>query len=364
MNSNTLFLYLLIFLIACNSKKNESKTDDQAEQLRCRLTAIAEQGIMFGHQDALAYGIGWNGIVDESDVKRTAGDHPAIFGWDIGDIGNTHNLDGVPFDSIKVYIKRVHSRGGINTISWHARNPATNLDAWKTADIDIELLLPGGKNHHLLKNKLDEVAAFFSELRDSNNKPIPLIFRPWHEMDGAWFWWGSKSANPEQFIKLFRFTVDYLKNEHKLDNLLFAYSPDRNYSSPKEYLERYPGDDYIDILGVDNYGDFTANRLDNVVKKLIIVVDLATEKDKIAAFTETGSNCLKINNWYTSNLLPVLKANNKTRSLAYVLVWRNRDEKHFYVPHPEHEQADDFREFVNDELIFLLNDITKINNNK
>ncbi len=355
-----LFLILATMLLSCGTKSRKNTHPNVTQQLFERLQAISEAGIMFGHQDDLAYGIDWNGDKGESDVKRTAGDYPAIFGWELGDIGNETNLDGVPFDSIKVYIQRVHAKGGINTISWHARNPANNLDAWKTHDVDIESLLPGGANNPLFNKKLDLVAEFMHKLKDENQTLIPVIFRPWHEMDGGWFWWGSKTCSPQQFIKLFRYSVDYLKNEKNLYNLLIAYSPDRNFDTAQEYLERYPGDEYVDLLGVDNYGDFTANRLDNVVKKLTIVVDLANEKNKIAAFTETGSNCLSIENWYTSNLLQVLKANNKTRSIAYVLVWRNRDREHFYVPYPEHPQADDFKFFANDNLILLLNDIQNI----
>ena len=354
---------LVVLFVSCNETYAQYTESEAASQLRKRVETIAQKGIMFGHQDDLAYGIGWNGIEGESDVKRTAGDYPAVFGWDIGDIGHENNLDGVPFDSIKTYIQRVHAKGGINTISWHARNPATERDSWITTDVDIPSLLKGGENNHLMNEKLDLVAQFFMQLTDSNGELIPIIFRPWHEMDGGWFWWGARTCTPDQYIALFRYSVDYLRHEKGLDNLLIAFSPDRHFQTADQYLRRYPGDDYVDILGVDNYGDFKSNRLDLVVKKLMIVVDLAIEKNKIAAFTETGSDKMKINNWYTSNLLPVLKANDKTRSIAYVHVWRNRDEEHFYVPHPEHKQADDFRAFTNDDLILLLNDINKIDYN-
>jgi mannan endo-1,4-beta-mannosidase len=143
--------------------------------------------------------------------------------------------------------------------------------------------------------------------------------------------------------------------------LLIAFSPDKNFDSKEDYLKRYPGDDVVDILGLDDYSDFKQNRLDLIVIRLGIITDLAKEKGKISAFTETGSDQLKIDNWYTSNLLQVLNASEKTRCISYVMVWRNRDTDHFYVPWTEHEQAEDFRTFVNDKLIFLLDDVKTMN---
>lgn len=356
-----LFILIIIILTfsACTSNKKYCSQNNAVIVLRENLLNVGKQGIIFGHQDDLAYGVGWKGITNDSDVKRIAGDYPALFGWELGNIGDSVNLDGVSFDSIIVYIKRVHQMGGINTISWHARNPITELDAWNHTNVDVKSLLPGGKNHFLLKAKLDLIASFVYNLRTEKGELIPIIFRPWHEMYGEWFWWGTKTCSEKEYSELFRYTIEYLREEKNINNLLIAFSPDAGATTRDKYLLRYPGDKYVDILGLDNYGDFKINRLDNIVQKISIVVDLAVEKNKIAAFTETGSDKLEIENWYTTNLLQVLKANSKTRSIAYVMVWRNNDENHFYVPYQTHPQADDFRCFVNDELIYLLSDYNK-----
>jgi len=359
-----LFFYLSLILlsfISCSQGKNVHDSVLPATALKNFLTDISGKAILFGHQDDLAYGIGWNSIPGESDVKRTTGSYPAVFGWDLGNIGDVKNLDGVPFDSIKAYIKRAHQLGGINTISWHARYPVTKYDSWNLTSIDIPAILPGGQSHYLFVKELDLVAGFLSSLKDDSGKSIPIIFRPWHEMYGNWFWWGSSACSDKEYRQLFRFTVEYLRNVKGLRNLLIAFSPDKGFNSKEDYLKRYPGDDVVDVLGLDDYGGFKQNRLDLIVIRLGIVIDLAKERGKISAFTETGNDKLNINNWYTSNLLQVLKASEKTRSISYVLVWRNRDEKHFYVPWPGHEQAEDFRTFVNDKMIFLLDDIKTLN---
>jgi len=349
--------FFIISIISCKKGKNDRDINLSTSELRNYLVEISGKHILFGHQDDLAYGIGWNSVYGESDVKRLTGSYPSVFGWEIGNIGNSKNLDGVPFDSIRTYIKRVHQMGGINTISWHASYPVSNHDAWNLTDIEIFSILPGGKYHSLLLEKLNLVAIFLSTLKDDNGIQIPIIFRPWHEMNGNWFWWGSSTCSDEYYRQLFRFTVKYLRNNKGLKNLLIAFSPDNNFNSKEDFLKRYPGDDYVDILGIDDYSDFKQNRLDKIVIRLGIVTDLAKEKEKIAAFTETGSDRLGIPNWYTSNLLQVLNASEKTRCVSYVMVWRNRDTTHYYVPWRNHEQAEDFCTFANDNLIFLLDDL-------
>lgn len=359
MNRIIALFCMLIILLSCEITKDKQIENEKVSSLKVRLQKAKYEGILFGHQDDLAYGIGWKGVSHQSDVKLAVGDYPALFGWEIGNIGDSVNIDNVSFDSIVVYIQRVHQMGGINTISWHARNPINNNNAWTKTDINIEAFLPRGEQHQLLIDKLDLVAGFLSRLRSDDGELIPVIFRPWHEMLGNWFWWGSASCSKEQYVKLFQFTINYLKKEKGLDNFIVAYSPNSSFLSKDDYLLRYPGDNYVDVLGMDNYTDFSQNRLDLVVQKISIIVDLAVERNKIAAITETGSDKLSINKWYTSNLLQVLKANEKTRSLAYVMVWRNADTSHFYVPFLGNNQLDDFQNFVNDPLILLLNDFNK-----
>jgi mannan endo-1,4-beta-mannosidase len=359
MNRLSIFIAVLMILSACTSQRLKDDGEIAASELKQLLVDVSGKHILFGHQDDLAYGIGWKSVEGESDVKRVAGKYPSVFGWEIGNIGDAVNIDGVAFDSIKIFIARAHHLGGINTISWHASNPITNLDSWNLTRIDVGSLLPGETNHKLFKNQLDLVAAFLADLKDENENPIPVIFRPWHEMYGSWFWWGRATCSDADYKKLFRFTVEYLRNDKKLKNLLIAFAPDNGFSSKEEYLQRYPGDDVVDVLGLDDYGDFEQKRLDNVVVRLEIISDIAKEKGKIAAFTEAGNDRLEIENWYTTNLLQVLKATEKTRNIAYVMVWRNSDTTHFFVPYETHPQANDFKDFVNDKMIFLLEESRK-----
>jgi mannan endo-1,4-beta-mannosidase len=94
--------------------------------------------------------------------------------------------------------------------------------------------------------------------------------------------------------------------------------------------------------------------LDDIVKKLEIVVEYAKKHNKIPAMTECGSERLAIDNWYTTNLLKVITATEKTRQIAYAQVWRNHRMEHFYVPFKGHTQEQDFVTFANDSHIMLL----------
>ena len=171
------------------------------------------------------------------------------------------------------------------------------------------------------------MAAFFGSLVSSTGEPIPLIFRPWHEHTGSGFWWGKGNASREEFVALWRFTVEYLRDVKGLHQLIWAYSPDMVHISSRDtYMEYWPGDSYVDILGLDAYdragGDYGHKclqlcRLGNVI---------AGERAKIFALTETG---LQNNdpehskyynkNWWTRMLYKVING----ERVSFALVWRN-----------------------------------------
>ncbi|GAO28361.1 glycoside hydrolase family 26 protein [Geofilum rubicundum] len=176
-------------------------------------------------------------------------------------------------------------------------------------------------------------------------------------MDGSWFWWGASLTTPEELKALFRFSIEYL-HKNGVTNFLTAYSPDRHFNSQEEYLTWYPGDDLVDIIGVDNYYDLSqgATGLQAAIQKLEIVAKYADQTGKVAAFTETGLDGIGDENWYTETLGALINASEWTRKTTYAMVWRNHDLSHFYVPHTGHPAAEDFKAFVKQENIWLLKD--------
>jgi mannan endo-1,4-beta-mannosidase len=320
---------------------------------------LAQKGILFGHQDTLAYGVGWKSDANsfDSDVYRVCGKFPAVFGWDIGHIGDDANIDGVPFENMKIWIDRGYEKNGINTISWHARVPGSTQSAW-TKEKVVERLLPDGDMHETYLAKLDQVAAFIASLKGPNGEPVPIIFRPFHEHNGDWFWWGAAWCTPDQYKQLWHVTIDYLRKTKNLHNIITCYSPDR-FKSQAEYLERYPGDDYIDIIGHDNYGDFrSVQTKDEACRALETVVSIAEQHNKIPALTETGVSQNAANaTWWTDILLANITSNDSTKKLAWVLVWRNEGKKQNYAAFDGAPTAENFKAFEQNPFTIFLEDL-------
>lgn len=140
-----------------------------------------------------------------------------------------------------------------------------------------------------------------------------------------------------------------------IDNVLYAYSPDRT-DTLEDYMKRYPGDELVDILGMDIYHfggeDGTDEYRTAVSTGLGIVRQAAQEHGKIAAFTETGMESIPMAGWWTDVLLPLLKEN----PVSYVVVWRNAHDKpgHFYAPYPGQISEESFKTFATDSTIILI----------
>ena len=145
-------------------------------------------------------------------------------------------------------------QGGLVSISAHLYNPArTNASGGlRDKDVDLNTLLdPSSETHIRWLRELDQLADGLQQLKDAR---VVVLWRPLHEMNGNWFWWGGK--DPAAFIKLWRQMFDYLTKTKGLDNLLWVYSP----GSSGKIAAYYPGDRYVDLVGLDTYTDFVDAR--------------------------------------------------------------------------------------------------------
>lgn len=334
----------------------------QTRALFANLRALAPTRTLFGHQNTLAYGHDWTGVPGRSDVKDVAGAYPAVYGWDVMDLfaaGDGVTYDPVRADQLRRYILDGYARGGVITMSWHMRNPTTKGDAWDVSRRVVERILPGGPDHARFVAQLDIAARFFASLRAPDGTLVPVIFRPYHEHSGSWFWWGRDHATVADYVALWRMTVERMRGVDGVHNLLFAYSTDV-FDTPDAYLERYPGDDVIDVLGFDDYhGIETRETLPRFVARVKTVVALARARGKIPAVTETGLEKLPNPVWWTDILGRGLDA---APGAAWVLVWRNADHvrekrEHFYAPYPGQASAADFVAFARKPQILLEDEL-------
>jgi mannan endo-1,4-beta-mannosidase len=354
---------VMAILTSCGAEKIKD-----SKSVRAIIERVSKQGkVMFGHQDDTAYGHTWSGLAGgsetagRSDVKETVGDYPAVMGWDLGGLerGDEKQLDGIPATLLRRLIVEQAERGGINTISWHSYNPSTGGSAWDVSGGEVvKTIIEGGENHAKYREQLCLVADFLASLKRADGTPVEVIFRPWHEHTGGWFWWGDGHRTAEEYKQLWRETVDYLREERGLSNLIFAYSPNLGADRAK-YMETYPGDEYVDLLGFDIYqfggADGSANYIRDTRQALGILKELGRELGKPTALTETGVESVADPRWWTDVLWPAVEDS----GISYLLVWRNawNWDKHHYAPYPGHASAEDFKEFYAMPQTVFLNDI-------
>lgn len=335
-----------------------------------QLKNLSKTNFIVGQQDAFA--AHYQGAAGESDMKKLTGSDPGLLGSDFMFITDDMN-NGEPSnwfyqqeqniiqDAVEAYDK-----GMINAFTWHLREPyegdhfyTSNMTEFQKQNA-FKSILPGGANHEYYKLKLEKVAEVVKNIRGSNGSLSPVIFRPFHEFDGNFFWWGAAYSTPSEFKELWRFTVTYLRDELDVHNILYAFAPDNSYTTKTEYLSRYPGDEYVDILGMDNYGDLLPQDGSGVARanqKLKVVSELAKERVKIAAMTETGFFVDTQNplppNFYSEKLYEVLTGSDV--EIGFMMFWQNHNDV-YTVPVPGTTGEDDFQLFISKEEPLLLDD--------
>ena len=320
---------------------------------------------MFGHQDALMYGQSWwiderDSLFERSDVYEVCGQYPYVLGLDLGRIekGKGRNIDSCLFKQMKEAAIAHYKRGGIITISWHMDNPVTKNNSWDyTGGNVVNKILVDSLFRQQFFIWLDAGADFLNSLVDSKGHKIPVLFRPWHECNMDGFWWSGKSCTEEEYIQLWRLTFDYFVYKKKMFQLLWVYSP-HDIKSEEELACRYPGDEYVDVIGYERYqlGAVTYKMgterfVEGVGKGLDMTIDFSRQHKKIAAFTETGFPGIPYDKWWTEALGSAI---NKKR-IAYVLVWRNgKSENYYFGPCMKSSSSSDFNQMIKVQKIKLL----------
>jgi mannan endo-1,4-beta-mannosidase len=178
------------------------------------------------------------------ETRKSTGEWPALMGVDYADFphGSVTSL------SCNKAAIEYCKQGGIVTVGVHLYNPANPKGGGlRDKGVDLVTLLTEGETHERWMRQLDQLAAGLQELKDAG---VVVLWRPFHEMNGGWFWWGAQP--PEQFIKVWRHMFEYFSTTKKLDNLLWVYGPNHGQKTAAYYA----GDNYVDIVGLDAYTDF------------------------------------------------------------------------------------------------------------
>lgn len=335
----------------------------ETKALYSNLWRIQSEGFMFGHHDDLLYGREWYTEQGRSDVKDVCGDYPAVYSVDFAEIMDDRNATSDLNDDRKRTILEARERGEVITACLHINNPLTGGNSWDNSDNTVvrKILEDGNDVNIKYKSWLDNLAAFVNDLKDENGNLIPILFRPYHEHTQTWSWWGKSCTTREEFIDFWRFTVDYLVQEKNIHNLIFAISPQLDVAgSVDNLLYRWPGDDYVDFIGMDSYHGTNTSALSTNAKNL---AKLSKEKKKPCGITETGLEGIRTGDgeyaqyWTNEILTPLLG-----KDISMIVMWRNKYDPahtghHFYGPWTGHSSADDFVELYNSSFSIFSNDL-------
>lgn len=236
---------------------------------------------------------------DIAYIKKITGKYPAIYGNDLINYSPSRVEHGASSNTVEDAISYYKNEHGIITLTWHWNAPTdlpnTDDQPWwsgfytRATNFDIAYVLdhPESDRYALLIRDIDAIAV---QLKKFQDEKIPILWRPLHEAEGTWFWWGAKG--PEACVKLWHLLYDRLTNYHQINNLLWVWTTTDSPSA----LDWYPGDEYVDILGVDIYlenGDYSVSStmFDNLRnlfegKKLLTMSENGTIPDPDKLFTQ------------------------------------------------------------------------------
>lgn len=403
--------------IAENVALVDADATEATKQLYAYLKAVGESdSVIFGHQNDTHHKAGSGDT--NSDTKDVTGSISGVVGIDTLSLtGNEAGVIGANWDtpqservSIVAQLTRAAaSEGALITLSAHMPNfelidqrvkafeenggdTSDTLGYWiaedgtKTYNFSgytpntvsgnvVARIMPGQDLNYLYTAYLDMIAEYAKAVEGDG---ITILFRPFHENTGSWFWWGAAQCDEQSYINLYRYTVDYLKETKGVHNLLYVYGPGSEAENTTEYAARYPGDAYVDMIGYDMYHsapsqDNEASFLSNIHRQNEILKSFATAHNKLYAITETGvandSKALlkkdnEVKDWY----MQLLDQISTDGGVCYFLVWANWGENDaFYTPFVKsvnedgslhgHEMLDEFIKFYNDGRSVFASDM-------
>ena len=333
----------------------------ETKALLANLWAIAEKGWMFGHHDDLWYGRYWYDEAGNSDTKAVCGDYPGVFSVDFAEIMDNRYASDANAIRRRVILE-ARERGEVILACMHLNNPLTGGDSWDNSSNAVvkEILTEGSATRKKYLEWLDRGAEFALNLKDARGNLIPVILRPYHEHTQGWSWWGSSCTTATEFVSLWQFTIRYLRDTKGVHNFLYAISPqmDEDYQGDTKgrLLFRWPGDDWVDFIGMDCYHGTNDKAFESNLKALEA---LSQEKRKPCGVTEDGKESFTEDNFWSQYLVGPLGA----KRISMVTMWRNKyvgnneSDKHYYSVYPGHPSEADFRKMYDDPRSLFSGDL-------
>ncbi|WP_251038331.1 glycosyl hydrolase [Paenibacillus albidus] len=280
----------------------------EARELLSYLVNLSGKGMISGQHDYLESPDEYN-----NKLKKASGQHAFLHGYELGALNN-QSAEKVAWQRQNVVESAIkwHEDGGIVAMTFHQNLPGTS-PKWSNVSMNLSqsgfdrYVTPGTSEYKSLLAELDDVAVYLGELRDAG---VPVLWRPYHEMNGGWFWWGKK----DNFSELWNIMYDRFVNTHKLDNLLWVWNPNAPNDWADPYNGYYPGADKVDVLAADIYNnDYKQSHYDSLLELASgkpIGIGESGELPDPAVLSETQSKWVYMMTWGK-----MLTENNSTQEI-------------------------------------------------
>jgi mannan endo-1,4-beta-mannosidase len=232
---------------------------------------------------------GQQGPLTTSYITKAGGVLPALSATDFMDYSPSRLAFGSnPNNESERMIRWAHQTGGVVSMMWHWNAPSGLINTpghewWRgfytdstTFDVADALAHPGGANYNLLLRDIDAISAQLKKFQDAH---VPVLWRPLHEAQGGWFWWGAKG--PDAFKGLWNLMYDRMTNVNGLHNLIWVYT---SSDAEEGFQNWYPGDNKVDVVGVDVYTDKSSS----MSGQWLNMLDQYNGK-KLVTLSETGT---------------------------------------------------------------------------
>lgn len=339
-----LILLLSALMVVASIRAAEPTKSPEAQKLMQLLNDINGQKTLSGTMAC----VNWN-ISEAQWVHKHTGKWPAIAGFDFIHLPWSSPGGWIDYDNISV-VEDWANEGGLVTISWHWMVPARSgksdkyafywgTDAGKedeqtTFDVN-KIFTPNSNEYKIMMADIDRVAGILLKLKA---KGIPVLWRPLHEAGGMWFWWGR---DPEACNELWRKMYNRFQ-ELGVDNLIWVWTQSSAWGKPySDGYRWYPGDNYVDIVGMDIYNETNASTIrtkcydflkEYSPTKLVALTECGNVA-KMGQQWAAGTKWLYFMPWYDYNVSNDTNSNafNQTSHSNANIAWWNEAFSHDYV---------------------------------
>lgn len=222
-----IYIVIVVCILSCiSSRRNlltetrlmlvDTRATEHTAALFYNLRQLTGKRVVYGQHNYEMDGFDsdstrWRDEANRCDAYDVTGAYPALASFDFLHFTNPRSWETKELNYIQEKFHVAYNRGNVITFCWHYYNPVTGGNFYDTTQV-VRHILPGGSYHATFKADLKIIADFAHNAKGDDGELIPIIFRPWHEFDGNWFWWGKNHCSVEEFKKLYRFTVTYLRD--------------------------------------------------------------------------------------------------------------------------------------------------------